>query len=135
MKHPLPFPLLLLSSCFTLPQFRSFRGFVPQRIKFVSPPIAKHNSTRHQEVVCKSHQEVQGRFGDTFAVKHRVQSSISVCRPMRYSAPGCLLASSCDRRTFHVETACFSFVQTPCKIKAYMVPFSKDTLTLLEHFH
>lgn len=40
MQHPLPFPLLLLSPCFTLPQFKSFTGFVPQRIKFVSPPVA-----------------------------------------------------------------------------------------------
>lgn len=127
MQHPLPFPLLLLSPCFTLPQFKSFTGFVPQRIKFVSPPGAKHNSTRHQAVVCKSHQEVQGRFGGWFAVNLRVQSLISVCIPMWYSAPGCLLASSCDRRTFHTETACFSFVQTPGKIKAYTIPFPKDT--------
>lgn len=127
MQHPLPFPLLLLFSCFTLPQFKSFRGFIPQRIKFLSPPVAKHNSTRHRVVVCKSHQEVQGRFGGWCAVNLRVQTLISVRRPMRYSAPSCLLASSCDRRTFHVETVCFSFVQTPCKIKAYTVPFSKDT--------
>lgn len=72
---PFLFPLLLLSSCLTLPQFKSPPpGFVSQRTKFVPPPTVKYTLTRHQTVVCKSRQEVQGRFGSWFTVNLRVQS-------------------------------------------------------------
>lgn len=107
---PFLFPLLLLSSCLTLPQFKS-------------PPLPQASYHRGQNLyhLPQSNIPWQGtkRWYANHIKRYRADLGaglqltsgckvlISVCKPMRYSALGCLLASSCDRRIFHVETVCF----------------------------
>lgn len=124
---PFLFPLVVFFFFyFTLPPMKSSAHFVSQRSKFLSHPRNKYNLTRHWTMVCSAYpiKRYRVNLGAGLQLTSGCKVLLLVCKPMWYSAFGCLPASSCDSRIFRVETVILLLHK--CCTRLWQSPFSRD---------
>lgn len=107
---PFLFPLLLFSFFYvTLPQFKSSAGSTSQRTNLYHVPQANTTWPGTEQWHANLIKRYRVNLGVGLQLTSGCKALILFCKPMQYSAFGCLPASSCDSRIFHVEIVCFYF--------------------------